>query len=93
MLSLPYISSKRAVKMPAMVGPRTLEISPDGFHVKSAVVDSKVAWSLFSGWIELPKQFLLFQPGKVVVPVPKRGMSDAQQGELRALLGQYVKRK
>ena len=83
----PYFTSKKVLRSPALIGPRTVEVSADGLHFHSALVDSKLAWALFTRWTEASRVFVLYQQSKVVVPVPKRSMTEAQQQEFRALPG------
>jgi hypothetical protein len=86
----PYYTSKKVLRAPALVGPRTVDVSSDGLHFRSALVDSKLAWPLFTRWTEASRIFVLYQQSKVVVPVPKRAMTAEQQSEFRALLQKHI---
>lgn len=93
MLLSPYYTGGKALRQtPGLAGPRTMDISAEGLHVRSATVDSKLAWSLYSRWTETKKAFVLYQGPNIVVPLPKRVMSAEQQETLRGLLNQFVKK-
>lgn len=86
----PYYTSKKVLRTPALNGPRTVDVSAEGLHFHSSMVDSQLAWPIFTRWTEASQVFILYQQAKVVVPIPKRAMTPAQQEEFRALLRTHI---
>jgi hypothetical protein len=78
---------------PSLAGPRTVEISSEGLHVRSSLVDSKMVWDLFRDWTESKDVFTLYHGQDIVVPSPKRAMTPDQQSEVRELLKLHIRTK
>jgi hypothetical protein len=90
----PYRGPVNALRnTPGLAGPRMVEISPEGLHVRTSLVDSKMAWDLFRDWSESKDVFTLYHGQNIVVPIPKRAMTPEQQSEFRELLKLYIKTK
>ncbi len=75
---------------PGASPPRTMDMSEDGLHIRTAAGESRLKWDLITGWAEADRVFALFPSPLSFLPVPKRAMTDQQQIELRTLLQNKV---
>jgi YcxB-like protein len=83
----PYRAAQKMIKgSPATTLPRTVEITDAGIHSQSSAAESRLAWESIVDWVEVERVFTLFLTPISFFPIPKRAMSEGQQGELRGLL-------
>jgi hypothetical protein len=79
-------------RSPVLRQPHEEEISPEGLTQRTEAVTSTFAWSLFSGFTESDRQFVLVgQDGEPLTALPKRGLPDPSLvPACRDLLTEYL---
>jgi hypothetical protein len=70
--------------------PHTADISEDGLYIRTSAGESRLTWILITGWAEADRVFALFPSPFSFFPIPKRAITDQQQGEFRTLLRNQV---
>jgi hypothetical protein len=88
-----YAARKMIKGSPSASLPHTMDISEDGLHSRTSAGESRLAWNLFIGWVEVDRVFALFPSPLTFFPIPKRAMSSEQQEELRSILQKKVLNK
>ena len=88
-----YAARKMITGSPSASLPHTMDISEDGLHSRTSAGESRLAWNLFIGWVEVDRVFALFPSPLTFFPIPKRAMSSEQQEELRSILQKKVLNK
>lgn len=84
------VARKMITGSPSASLPHTVDMSEDGLHFRTSASESRLMWSLFTGWAEADRVFALFPSPVSFLPIPKRAMTHDQQSELRTLLQQKV---
>lgn len=76
---------------PKLAETQTLTLDDAGLHFSSASVNSAVAWSVYTKFVEDKSNFLIMQQGNLIfVPIPKRELSPQRVEEVRSLLRVYI---
>ncbi len=88
-----YAARKMIKGSPSASLPHTMDISEDGLHSRTSAGESRLAWDLFIGWVEVDRVFALFPSPLTFFPIPKRAMSSEQQEKLRSILQKKVLNK
>jgi hypothetical protein len=73
--------------------PQSLSVSDEGFYSRTSTAETKFAWDLIVGWVEVERVFSLFTSAISYFPIPKRAMTESQQNEFRTLLQAKVARR
>ena len=68
-------------------------LDEDGMEYSSSAGTNNTKWGAFSGVLETPSLFLLFQPNRRFQLLPKRGIDGARLNEARALLREKLVRR
>lgn len=63
----------------------TIDLSDEGYAMRSEKSDARVSWRTFSGWIETEDAFVLHHAAQLANVFPKRAFGD-RLDEVRALL-------
>lgn len=66
--------------------PHTAQMSDEGLYFRTSAGESRLAWNLIIGWVEVERVFALFPSPLTFFPIPKRALTEQQQDELRSLL-------
>lgn len=89
----PYFSSKKYLQRnPSIVGPNTYAFSSEGIDVSAAQSNGHLNWAAILEARETSAQFLLYPQTAIAHVIPKRFMSNEEQGALRTLLKQNVRK-
>ncbi len=71
--------------------PVTADVTADGLRVRNANGESNITWRTFTGFIETPELFLVYQSSRLFTMFPKRAFrNDARMDEFRELLRSRV---
>jgi hypothetical protein len=85
---------KQFRRSPVLSEVRTLDVDDTGLDFSSASASGRQMWAVYSGFAEDKYNFLLVQQGSLIfVPIPKSGMSDSEQAELRSILAAHLPAK
>lgn len=71
---------------PSAALPQYVDVSEAGLYFRTSASESRLTWDLIVGWAEADRVFALFPSPISFLPIPKRGMTDEQQNELRTIL-------
>lgn len=88
-----YAARKMIKGSPSASLPHTAQISEEGLYFRTSAGESRLAWNLIIGWVEVERVFALFPSPLTFFPIPKRAMTDQQQDELRKLLKSKIPNK
>ena len=88
-----YVARRMIKGSPSASLPHTAQLSEDGLYFRTSAGESRLAWNLIIGWVEVERVFALFPSPLTFFPVPKRAMSHQQQDELRNLLQNKIPNK
>jgi len=69
------VARKMITGSPSASLPYTVNVSEDGLHFRTSASDSRLMWSLITGWAEADRVFALFPSPISFLPIPKRAMS------------------
>jgi len=94
-LCMPLLNRRAQKKVYAkntsMHGQLSLEANDEGLHFSGGTFNSTVSWSIFSGFCEDSRSFVLYQNSGVVNIVPKRRLSSEQVIEFGDLCRRHLK--
>ena len=88
-----YAARKMIKGSPSASLPHTAQMSEEGLYFRTSAGESRLAWNLIIGWVEVERVFALFPSPLTFFPIPKRAMTDQQQDELRKLLKSKIPNK
>jgi len=90
----PRNAARKMIKgSPSASLPHTAQMSENGLYFRTSAGESRLAWNLIIGWVEVEHVFALFPSPLTFFPIPKRAMTDQQRDELRSLLQNKVSNK
>lgn len=92
LLLLPLAGRRLYRRIPSEQREQRVEYSADGLMFESAMAHATVRWSAYSHYLETDRLFLLHQPTRVVVPLPKRAFPPDELARFRELLVAHVPR-
>lgn len=76
---------------PSIREPMTLEVTEEGFKLKSASFESNVKWQIYTHFFEATNFFMLYQSKQAFYLVPKRAFSSTDQvADFRELLSRKI---
>lgn len=87
------VARKMIAGSPSASLPHIAEMSENGLHFQTSAGESRLAWNLIIGWVEVERVFALFPSPLTFFPIPKRAMTDQQQDEMRSLLKNNIPHK
>jgi len=88
-----YAARKMIKGSPSASLPHTAQISEDGLYFRTSADESRMAWNLIIGWVEVERVFALFPSPLTFFTIPKRAMTNQQEDELRSFLKNNVPHK
>lgn len=69
-----------------------LSFSDSGIHFKTASIDSDIAWTHYSRWIEDDYVFLMIYGSRMYSVIPKRAFSDPEViAAFRSLISRHIR--
>lgn len=91
-LVLPWTWRRMYRGIPQANRENSVEFSDDGLVYESAMAHGSVRWGLYSHYVETDQLILLYQPTRVIVPLPKRAFPPDELRRFQQLLAEHLPR-